>query len=460
LLLLFSFLSWFNRVSMPVAYDEAIKDQLEISEEAMGYVYSAFLFAYMLWMTPGGWLADRWGGRLALTFVGFGSALFGMLTGVVGWLPLSILSVYLLFLLVRALMGLCTAPIYPASGRIISHWFPPGQRAGANGAVMAAALVGIASTYVGFGTLLDSFSWPTAFLITGALTALVAGLWTWYGRNRPEEHRSVNAAELQAIGAAGPGPAPDRAFGIHLLRNRSLVLLTISYAAIGYFEYLFFFWMHYYFDDVLHVGKQESRIYSTILSLSMAAGMVLGGWLSDRLAQARGHRRARASVVVGGMVTGALLLGAGILVRDVSSIVACFALAMAAVGATEGPAWATAFELGGSQGATAAGIFNTGGNAGGVIAPIVTPWVSKLWGWPIGIGLGGLICLLGASLWRGSPPRTRQAEAVNLCWNVVAPACFPCPDEAQEFAAVPPSTPLRRQLGTDGADPRANLTYR
>ena len=38
LLLAFSFLSWFNRVSMSAAYDEQIKGPLDVSEEEIGYV--------------------------------------------------------------------------------------------------------------------------------------------------------------------------------------------------------------------------------------------------------------------------------------------------------------------------------------------------------------------------------------------------------------------------------------
>src|SRR4051794_18480344 len=85
LLLAFSFMSWFNRVSMSAAYDERIQNELGISEGAIGVVYSAMLFAYMLFMTPGGWLADRIGPRRALALMGFGSALFVALTGVVGF---------------------------------------------------------------------------------------------------------------------------------------------------------------------------------------------------------------------------------------------------------------------------------------------------------------------------------------------------------------------------------------
>jgi MFS family permease len=422
-LLAFSFMSWFNRVSMSVAYDERIQVERDISKEVIGYVYSALLFAYMLCMTPGGWFADRRGAWLALTVMGFGSALFVALTGAVGLAAFPVTATVVALLAVRAALGAFTAPIYPGSGHAIARWFPARQRAAANGAVMGAALLGIAACYHAFGTLLDLFDWPVAFVIIGAVTALLALVWAWYARDLPEQHPKVNAAELQwiraddfdeprrdatreAIVAADALPLPRSAPEVAdagrwraLLTNRSLILLTVSYAAVGYFEYLFFFWMHFYFEKVLNLGQYESRNYATILYLAMAAGMFLGGWLADHLALTWGRRRARAAVVVGGMLSGAALLGGGLLATQPVWIVLWLALALAAVGATEGPMWATALELGGRRGATAAGIFNTGGNAGGVLAPVLTPLVSDTCGWPWAIGLGSLVCLAGVCLW-------------------------------------------------------------
>src|SRR5439155_16936474 len=85
LLLAFSFMSWFNRLSMPAAYDEQIKAQSGITPAAIGSVYSTMLFVYMVFMTPGGWFADRRGAWLALVWMGFGSGLFVALTGSVGF---------------------------------------------------------------------------------------------------------------------------------------------------------------------------------------------------------------------------------------------------------------------------------------------------------------------------------------------------------------------------------------
>jgi MFS family permease len=428
LLLLYSFMSWFNRVSMSAAYDERIQAELGISEEAIGYVYSALLFAYMLCMTPGGWFADHCGARLALTVMGFGSALFVALTGAVGLALRSVTAIVIGLLVVRAALGVFTAPIYPASGHAIARWFPARQRAAANGVVMGSALLGIAICYHAFGILLDLFDWPAAFLLTGALTALLALLWVGYARDLPAQHPQVNSAELHWIRAdtldEWPGKAKTEGIGVAnalplaredaeitaaaekqpLLMNRSLILLTVSYAAVGYFEYLFYFWMHYYFGGVLKLGKYESRNSATILYVAMAAGMFLGGWLADDLAVVWGRRRGRAAVVVGGMLGGAVFLVGGLLATQAGWIVLWFALAMASVGAVEGPMWATALELGGRRGATAAGIFNTGGNAGGVLAPVLTPLVSNAYGWPWGIGVGSLVCLAGVCLWRWIDP--------------------------------------------------------
>jgi ACS family glucarate transporter-like MFS transporter len=111
------------------------------------------------------------------------------------------------------------------------------------------------------------------------------------------------------------------------------------------------------------------------------------------------------------MVIGAVLLGLGVLAKDPFWIVVWFALSHGAIGASEGPFWATAVEIGGVKGGTTAAICNTGGNLGGMLAPILTPWISSQWGWGAGIGLGGIICFLGALCWCGvNPAGSKNAQ--------------------------------------------------
>jgi ACS family glucarate transporter-like MFS transporter len=343
--------------------------------------------------------------------VGFGSALFGALTGVAGLMTLSASGLLLALLIIRPLMGIASAPIYPSTSRLVGHWLPLRQRSWANGVVSAAALIGIASAFHVFGGLIDRVGWQAAFLVAASVTALVAVAWTIYARNSPEEHRGVNQAERNLIGADGSidlGAKATVAPWWSLLRNRSVVLLTLSYAAVGYFQYLFFFWMHYYFQKVLKLPDDTSRLYAAIPNLAMAVGMVAGGWLSDRLLRPCGYRIGRAIVPMAGMTAGAVLLILSFFTENPEWIVFWFALSMAAVGTSEGPFWATAVELGRGRGGTAAGVMNTGGNLG-LAAPMVTPWVANLLGWKWAIGVSSAMCLLGVLAWCWIDP-TRSAD--------------------------------------------------
>jgi MFS family permease len=409
-----SFMTWFNRISMTVAYDERIRSETAISPTAMGWVYSAFLLAYTFCMTPGGWLIDRFGTWTALVVMGLGSALFGVLTAI-GAHPWIITAglIWPTFLLVRTLMGAVSAPVYPASSRVISQMLPFAQRGLANGFVQGAAALGIAATFPLFGRLIDCIDWPQAFLVSGSVTAAIALVWVLFGVGSPPRRRSPSQSESDS-NARDPGPP--------LWRDRSLICLTLSYAAVGYMEYLFFHWVHYYFEDILELAKETSRYYAAIVTLAMAVGMVVGGWAADRLRKSFPTRRSYAVVPVAGMTFGAVLVIFGVLAEEPLWIVTWLALALAAVGATEAPFWTMAVELGGRRGGTAAGICNTGGNALGLVAPIVTPWVSG-WitrqfglsaqaGWQWGIGLGSVIALSGAVLWIWIVPRGESAGEV------------------------------------------------
>jgi ACS family D-galactonate transporter-like MFS transporter len=405
--------SHLNRASMSVAYTDRIMGEYSIEPTTMGTVYSAFLLIYSLCMIPGGIIIDRFGPRRALMVVGFGSALFGALTGITGWVFSGSAALLLGLTLVRGTMGMLSAPLHPAAARAIGNWFPFAERSWANGIVTAAAIVGVALSYPGFGVLIKVFDWPAAFLFCAGITALLTVLWSFHAKDWPERHRGVNEAEKQLIGTsevpAGVAPGGRLAGWSGLIRNRSLLLVTLSYAAVGYFQYLFVYWMQFYFDKVLHLGETASKYYASILQVCLALGMPLGGWLSGRLAHSLGVRRGRALVSGGGMAASAVLLGLGVLAREPAWIVAWFALAHAAIGASEGPFWATAVDLGGSKGGTAAAICNTGGNLGGMVAPKLTPWIGGHFGWPWAIGLGGIICFLGALCWCWIDPAPRDA---------------------------------------------------
>jgi MFS family permease len=411
LLMAFSFASHFHRISMPVAGDRIMREY-GLTPTQMGWVYSALLIGYTAFMVPGGWLSDRRGARAALLLVGLGTALFGMLTGCLGVLITTAGLFLPALLVVRGLDGVCMAPLYPAAGRAVLAWVPFRRRALANGLVTGAAPLGVASAHLLFAALMDRFGWPTAFVITGTVTAGLTVVWSVVARDAPGAAESTSPP--QSADAHVPNPPASAAAPI----GPSLWLLTLSYAAIGYVEYLLFYWSEYYFRHILEFGRNESRYAALLPPLAMAAGMPTGGWASDRLVSVFGHRAGRAMVAGVGLVACVALLFLGTVVTTPALIVACFTLALGSIGLCEGAAWAAAIEVGGARSGTSAAVVNTGGNVGGFIAPVVTPWVGgylgsglgQRVGWAWGLRLGCLIGLLGACLWLWIDPGAKAPE--------------------------------------------------
>ncbi|HXX93482.1 MAG TPA: MFS transporter [Planctomycetota bacterium] len=427
LLALFALLCHFNRVSMAVAGTEHIIGKRGLSETQMGSVYSAYLLIYTILMTPGGWWIDRRGPRAALLMMSFGSALFVALTGAVGMVARSAAVLLWGLLVVRGLLGSVTVPMHPGAARMVSLWTPPTERSRANGSVNATALIGIALAPPGFGFLADHLGWPGAFVVGGAASAVLGAIWMLYARDGPREHPSSNFEErrlVEADRAPLPGAGPDGPHGSgRLLGNRTLILLTLSYAANNYFQYLFVYWIQYYFDSVLHLGKGQSRGYTTLAMLAMAAGMASGGWISDRTEILLGTRRGRALISILSMTLSALFLGMGILGQGTAWIVACFALAMGVLGICEAAFWTSATQVGERHGGMAAAIMNTGGNGGGLLAPIVTPLFASYFGWKGGLGLACGVSVIGALFWLWIDP-TRSSggpEAMKPSRSTSAP---------------------------------------
>ena len=179
------FISHFNRASITSAGDEQIMKQYGISPESMGAVYSSFLIVSTRFMIPGGGLIDRRGPRFALACMGIGSAVFCIFTGAIGFGLLMATQIWLGLLAVRSLMGFFTVPLHPGAARAAGNWFAPEQQSLANGLITGASILAYAVVHPIFGSLIDRFNWPGAFVITGTATALLAIAWWVFAADHP-----------------------------------------------------------------------------------------------------------------------------------------------------------------------------------------------------------------------------------------------------------------------------------
>jgi MFS transporter, ACS family, D-galactonate transporter len=410
------FLAHFNRIAISVAGSERFIGPDALSEQQMGRVYSAFLLVYTIGMLPGGWLIDRIGPRWALAAMGVGLGLCAALTGVLGVFGLAVAALYLPLLLIRGLAGASSITLHPGAARAVSLWFPLSGRSFANGLVTAGALVGIALTYPVFGWLMDKLDWPLAFVVSGAALLLMGLVWSVLAADDPAGHPGTNAAERELVAAEQRVPPRSVATMreiLGLFRNRSLVLLTLSYGAYSYVQYLYFYWIEYYFKNSLSMPGEKSREAAFTITMAMAVGMAFGGWGADRLGGWLGHGAGRRLVAFTGMGLCAALSLLGVRTTDSQQIVWCFSLAFWALGACEAIFWTTAAGLEPRNGGLACALLNTGGNGVGMLAPLLTPVIGQAFGWDTAIVAGCAICTVGGLLWLGIAPEAPRAREVE-----------------------------------------------
>lgn len=426
LLMGYAALGHFNRLSITVAGDELFIPKLGITESRMGWVYTTLLIVYTLAMLPAGWLIDRIGSGRALTLFGVTMGGFAVLTGVQGWLFSSPHSLWISLLVIRGLAGLCNAPLHPAAAHVVSDVMPVSQRAYANGLITAGAVVGIACCYPAFGWLMDTFSWQTAF-VAGGLALMVYSL-VWRGLAEPALPHPRPARTVST-------PLPDSAAGSSaedektspdqetnspdtprdpwsLLKSRNLWLLTLSYAAYGYFQYLFFYWLSFYFKDELKIPPVDARWASFWITLGMGAGMAFGGRITDFASSRLGLVRGRRAVVLVGMGLGAVFGIVAMNVESFTSVAVCMGIAMAAVGMCEGVFWTTATDIGGQSRGLSGAFMNTGGNIGGLISPVLSPVMAESLGWPKSIAIACVISGIGGAVWLLITPPTPETDSL------------------------------------------------
>ena len=271
-----------------------------------------------------------------------------------------------------------------------ANWVPPLDRARVQGFIIGGAPLGAAITPVLFAWLIARYGWQRSFFLAAAATSVLTVLWLRYVQDRPAVASAPQTATLPRRMDAGVWS---------LLRNRNILLLTAGYIALNYFEYIFFYWIYYYFGVIRKVGASQSAIYTTVMLLVMMIMLPLGGWVSDRLIPRLGSIPACRTVAVAGMVLSAALLYVGTNLVAGLPMVALLSLALGLAALTEGPFWAALIEAGGSHVGAAGGIMNGVGNLGGVVAPVLTPYIASSAGWSWSLYFGSLVVLTGAVTW-------------------------------------------------------------
>ena len=310
---------------------QSVRGEFKLSPVEMGYLFSSFLWTYVIFLLPIGILLDRFSPR---NINSIGIALWSLaMAATAGVWSFATLIV------ARMVMGAGEATSIPSCGRIVREWMPAQERGVANAFWSAGSFLGPALGAVDHGGdrqrlgLARGLCRPRRLGFVWLACNLI-----WF--DRPEKVSWLSPDERKKILTERSAGSPDEV-GMHgspgvvleLLRSPSQWGAMIAQASGIYTLYLLLFWMPSYLQDTKHLTIMKTGLYTAIPWAIAVPVSIAIGLLSDRLLKndtlLAGGRRA--------MVIACILLSAVIVfvpfTDNTTLILALFALSLSGVNA-------------------------------------------------------------------------------------------------------------------------------
>jgi ACS family hexuronate transporter-like MFS transporter len=241
-----------------------IRKALHLSNEQYGRIVSAFQFGMMSGEFPMGYLMDRWGTQIGLSFaVLWWSAATGAQVFVRNGIQFGVL---------RFWMGTGECGNYSGGVKTVTRMFPRKDRTLALGIFNSGSMIGttIAPPLIIF--LMQRYGFRTAFLVPACAGVLWVPLW-WIA------HRSEPAHQL-------PRPE-DHVPSLQMLRSSSAWAVMMCRFFNGPVLQFYWYWIPSYLYSVRHLSLTQLGVLSIIPFFLGDVGGVAGGWVAGLL-QRRG----------------------------------------------------------------------------------------------------------------------------------------------------------------------------
>jgi len=385
-------LTYMDRVNLASAIP-VIQHDLGFSMVTIGWIFAAFRWGYAFFQIPGGWLGDRIGGRRALSLVVVWWSAFTSLTAFT-WNAVSMG-------ICRFFFGVGEAGAFPIATRSLSSWMLTTERGFAQGLTHAASRLGAALTPPLVVFLMLRFGWRAPFLLFGFLGVVWSGVWYWYYRDTPAEHRQTNLAERDLI-ENSIGFRVARAQAVpwrRILGSSSMWTLSLMYFCYGYSIDIYLDWFPKYLNEHRGYNLTQMGFYASLPLLAGAAGDLLGGTISDRCARRFGNLKfARRTVAFIGFVIAAITIIPATYTSSSSASVLYSCAAVFGLEITVGVAWAIPLDIGGEYAGSIASVMNTFGNLGSAVSPVLLAYFVGFYGWNMPFMVCSVLCVIGAVL--------------------------------------------------------------
>jgi len=267
-------LAHLHRMSPAVLASDLV-NAFHVSATGLGFLSSAYYYAYCFAQIPVGILSDKIGVRKTAVLFGVigvaGSTLFALATS----FPVAILS--------RILIGLGVAAIFVPGMKALGELFRGNEYARISGLFMSAGAVGWLLSALPLAAFTLIFTWRTFFLLLSLVMLVLVAL-TWLAMaSAPQKKQAAPPVEKTDNKKEKTGSQ----IRIMLLERHfwstALWFFTRSGISFGFFG----LWVGPYLMDVYGLSKLHASQILCMYPLGIIVGSPLLGYLSDKVLMSR-----------------------------------------------------------------------------------------------------------------------------------------------------------------------------
>lgn len=287
-------LVFFHRVAPAIVALDMMSD-LKAGAILIGFLASGYFYPYAIMQLPTGILSDSWGPRKTITLFFLIAAVGSVILGLSVDISSAIFG--------RVLVGLGASTLYVCALKILSQWYKGEEFATMTGFLIAIGGIGLLVSTIPLALLSNAVGWRIPFILTGAITLILA-LFVWvFVRNSPQElgmpaivtnNSSKGHMPLLGMPAIVKNSPPNQK-RVPIIKS-AIKILSLKYywpASIWMFctmaIYLAFggLWGGPYLIQIYGMTKVEASRVLSMIAVGMIVGSPVMGLLSDRIIKRR-----------------------------------------------------------------------------------------------------------------------------------------------------------------------------
>jgi len=264
---------------------------LHYNKDMLGTILAGTALAYGAGKFVMGYFADRSDAR---KYVAAGMLLTAAINFIFGSA-----STYHAHVFLWTLNGFAQGMGYGPCTRGLSHWYSVKERGTIFGVWNVSHNVG--GGIVGYlaAACADEWGWRSAFYVPGAIAACIAFYLFWRMRDTPQSLGLPSVEEYKNDYPPEEKETHEKELTTrellfkYIFPNKMLWVVAIANIFVYIARYAMVDWGPMYLQEVKNASLKRAGFSTTLIEFSGAAGMLLMGWLSDKM----GGRRGRVSVL-------------------------------------------------------------------------------------------------------------------------------------------------------------------